>query len=311
MRFRTSHPSLFVAIGVIAAVGIALLLLPGQDHPSKGGTTSSSTTGPLVHALAPLPTTTSTVILSDGSRPLVVQGQELSPTRSLPTTVVLPRQGRWPLVVFVHGYDVGPSTYSRFLDALASAGYVVAAPSFPLEDPSRGYGLDESDLPNEAADVTAVITELSSGPLAAHLRPGAVAVVGHSDGADVALMVGYRSGLLDGRVRAVVAAAPDPISWTARSGGPPLLLVHGSADEVVSPSASTAVFDSLSSARWSLTLEGADHASAIIGPSPWTQSFDAAVEDLLAASLGDGTLASLSSELAVLPASTLASATGP
>ena len=87
---------------------------------------------------------------------------------------------------------------------------VVAAPSFPLEDPSRGFGLDESDLPNEAADVSAVITELSSGPLAAHLRPGEVAVVGHSDGADVALMAGYRSGLLDDRVRAVAKSGAQP-----------------------------------------------------------------------------------------------------
>jgi pimeloyl-ACP methyl ester carboxylesterase len=309
--FRTRHPAAFVAIGVVLVVGLSLFLLPGQHRPPRDGSSTSSSEAPIVHASGPRQTTTVTVSLSDSTRPLVVHGQQLSPTRSLPTTVVMPTQGRWPLVVFVHGYDVGPSTYARFLGALAAQGYVVAAPSFPLEDPARGYGLDESDLPNEAADVSAVISELSSGPLAAHLVLGAVAVVGHSDGADVALMVGYRSGLADHRVRAIVAAAPDPISWAAQAGGPPLLLLHGSADEVVNPSASAAVFAALSSARWSLTLAGADHASDIIGPSPWTQSFDASVGDFLASSLGAGGLGSLSSELSGLAGSSLESAPGP
>ena len=60
-----------------------------------------------------------------------------------------------------------------------------------------------------------------------------------------------------------------------------LLLVHGSADEVVDPSSSASVFATVSAERWSLTLLGADHASAIVGPSPWTPTFDAAVAAFL------------------------------
>jgi predicted dienelactone hydrolase len=258
-----------------------------------------------------LATTTSSVTLDDPDRPLMVDGTEVAATRSLPTTVVAPTRGRWPLVVFVHGYDVGPTTYTRFLDRLASEGYVVAAPSFPLEDPARGYPLTEADLPNEATDVSAVITELTGGSLRARLVPGAVGVVGHSDGADVALMIGYEPGLADARVRFVVAASPDPLGFAPRSGGPPLLLLHGSADQIVPPSSSDAVFDALSCVRYSLTFTGADHASAILGPSPWTAGFDTAVVDFASASLSGASSTELEAQLSAIEGTTLRSSAAP
>jgi fermentation-respiration switch protein FrsA (DUF1100 family) len=258
-----------------------------------------------------LATQTTSLALSDPTRPLVVDGAEVNPTRPLPTTLVAPQHGSWPLVIFVHGYDVGPSTYSRFLDSLASQGYVVAAPSFPLEDPARGYPLDESDLPNEAADVTAVISELTEGPLRARLVPGEVGVVGHSDGADVALMLGYEASLADPRLRFVVAASPDPLGFTPDSGGPPLLLLHGSADQIVPPSSSDEVFDALSAVRYSLTFLGADHASAIIGPSPWTTGFDTAVDEFATSSLAGGSSAALEAELAAIGGTTLRTSAAP
>jgi len=112
-------------------------------------------------------------------------------------------------------------------------------------------------------------------------------------------------------VRAVVAAAPDPITWDHVAGGPPLLLLHGSADQIVSPSAADAVFGSLSPVRFSVTLLGADHASAIIGPSAWTASFDDAVGLFLHAALGHGQLSGLGASLRTLPGATTASSAAP
>jgi len=40
--------------------------------------------------------------------------------------------GPFPLVIFGHGFAVTPAPYARLLEAWASAGYVVAAPIFPL-----------------------------------------------------------------------------------------------------------------------------------------------------------------------------------
>lgn len=87
-----------------------------------------------------------------------------------------------------------------------------------------------------------VITQLLEGSLAGRIAPGEVAVVGHSDGADVALMTAYEAGHVDGRVQAVVAMAPDPITDTVVQSTVPLLLIQGTADDVVPYSASAAVF---------------------------------------------------------------------
>ncbi len=244
-----------------------------------------------------LAVSTTQLALVDTSRPLVSDGQELAPNRSLPTTVYLPAAaGRFPLVVFAHGYDVGPSTYQRFCSELASAGYVVAAPSFPLEDPSSGYPLDRSDLPNEVKDISFVISSLLHGSVASKIDPSKIAVAGHSDGADVALMVGYQDGLLDPRVHAVIADAPDPMSGAIATSARPLLLVQGNADSVVPYSSSQAVYDQVHAPRYYVTLLGADHLAPIEGGTPWTPVLDDAAIDFL-----DATLAGRGPGVSALP----------
>ena len=93
--------------------------------------------------------------------------------RHLPTLVFYPAVGgnpgaetqgaaglyhSWPVVVFAHGYNVTPLTYHDLIHHLASSGFVVAAPSFPLE--TAGAPLDENDLSNEPADIKFVLTEV-------------------------------------------------------------------------------------------------------------------------------------------------------
>jgi len=170
-------------VAVVVIGGTVGLVLAGSSPPSRRPTdttvgpghagaaptatrstasTTSTTTGPET-ALRNLAVTLSEQQLVDNSRPLVSNGVELAPDRPLPTYLWTPdAPGRYPLVVFVHGYDRSPMQYQRFCSTLASSGYVVAAPSFPLEDPTRGYGLDRSDLPDEALDVSFVITSLEA-----------------------------------------------------------------------------------------------------------------------------------------------------
>ena len=243
--------------------------------------------------------------LVDASRPLVRNGEELSSGRSLPISVWRPAaMGTFPLVIFVHGYDRDPSDYTRFCTTLASAGYVVVAPSFPLEDPSMRNGLDRNDLPNEATDVTFVITSVLAGPLATHIRVQAIAVVGHSDGADVALMDGYQEGKVDRRIGAIVAIAPDAMQGAvAPSPDAPLLVVHGDADTVVPYANSQTVFAQVPARRYFMTLIGADHLPPIAGGTPWTPVLDKAVADFLDATIA-GRLsrgASLSGRLGASP----------
>lgn len=283
----------------------------------SASTSTSTSTTVLTHSAAsaappPLTTTTSTLDLVDTSRPVISNGVELATTRQLPTTLVSPATtGPWPLVVFVHGYGVGPSTYQRYLGQLASRGFVVAAPSFPLEDPARGFPLDRSHLTDEAADVSFVISQIEASAARLDVRPGRIGVVGHSDGADVALLVGYDALARDQRIEAVVADAPDPITSAIISGGAPVLLVQGTADEIVAPGSARAVFNQLSAQRWLVELDGANHAGPILGPSPWTATFDTATDDFLLAVLDRTGTRSLTSTFAGLRGVAVQAAPGP
>jgi dienelactone hydrolase len=301
-----------VALLAVVAAGLSWLWWPSSSHhpttaPPPATSSSTTTTGP-----GSLATVTEQLALVDTSRPLVEGGTTLAPSRSLPTTIIRPATNlRYPLIVFVHGYNSSPATFQRFTTALASEGFVVAAPSFPLEDPTRSNGLDRSDLPNEATDVSFVISSLLASPEAKHLVGGEIGVVGHSDGADVALEVGYQQGLNDPRVRAVVSSAPDPVSAPTIAGGPPLLLIHGSADQIVDPQSAAQVMTVVHAETWSTTFIGADHTSAIIGPSQWTAPYDEAVDIFLTAILVHHSSAGLTAQLSQLPYSQTTYQAGP
>jgi dienelactone hydrolase len=304
VRYRSNRRRRLLMLGMLALtalVVVSVVLLHHQQRvsgappvtratvarSSASGNESTASSG-VAHAFVRGSATIEEAYpLVDTSRPLMRNGDELASGRSLPITVWRPAAtGTFPLVIFVHGFDLGPSDYSRFCTTLAASGYVVVAPSFPLEDPSRGNGLDRTDLPNEATDVSFVITSVLDGSLAAHVRPHAISVVGHSDGADVALMDGYQVGKVDSRVGAIVAIAPDAMQGAvAPPPDAPLLLVHGDADTVVPYRNSQTVFVQVPARRYFLTLIGADHLPPIAGGTPWTPVLDTAVADFLDATV--------------------------
>lgn len=226
--------------------------------------------------------------LVDTTRPVVTGGLRIDSVRRLPTTIWRPStSGPHPLVVFAHGYQVGPSTYARFCAALAAQGYVVAAPSFPLADESRGNGLDREDIPQQARDVGFVIDALrASDPT---VDQGPVAVIGHSDGGTVALLVAERVGSMHPAVGAVVAIAPDSLKGSFTSSPPPLLIIHGIDDQISAFWNSEVAFAAFVGSRWLLALEGADHLDPIVGGTPWTPVIDAAVVEFLDAQMSGGT----------------------
>jgi len=309
MRLRTSGSRRTSRATLVALVAAAIAGGGVAGCTSSPGTVGTSVSHPADDTTpattAPPPAVTLSVqALVDDTRPVVSGGQDLSPERALPTSVWTPTgPGPFPLVVFVHGFDKGPLDYQRFCAALASSGFVVAAPSFPQEDPARGFPLDESHLGDEAADVSFVITSLTGDATANKVDRSEVAVVGHSDGADVALLVGYGHGTVDGRVAAVVADAPDPMTVGIVPSRTPLLLVQGTADSVVPYSSSQTVFAQLESPVSYVTLVGADHLAPIAGGTPWTPVLDgdvAAFLDATVAGRGPGTTA-LAATLAASP----------
>jgi dienelactone hydrolase len=187
----------------------------------------------------------------------------------LPNAPAARADGPFPLVLFAHGFALTPAPYARLLRSWARAGYVVAAPVFPLENANAPGGPDESDLVNEPTDMSLVISRLvaasraPAGPLAGLLEPGQIAVAGHSDGAEAALALAYSHKFRDGRVGAAMIFSGAEMSGVGGfgfgRGGPPLLAMQGTADTINEPRFTDAFFRPARRPKYLLRLLGAGH----------------------------------------------------
>jgi len=177
--------------------------------------------------------------------------------------------GPYPLVVFGHGFAVTPQIYARLLQSWARAGYVVAAPVFPLGSAGAPGGPDEADVINQPTDMSFVISSLLSqnrpgaGALAGLIDPAHIAVAGHSDGAETALAVAYSRRFHDPRVDAAMIFSGAEISGVGgygfTRGTPPLLAVQGTADTFNEPRYTEAYFALAQRPKFLLRLLGAGH----------------------------------------------------
>jgi dienelactone hydrolase len=188
--------------------------------------------------------------------------------RPLDTIVRYPAAGSaYPLIVFGHGFTLTPALYARLLRAWTEAGYVVAAPVFPLGNAAAPGGPNESDIINQPRDMSFVITRLlalnalSTSVLHGKIDPSRIAVAGQSDGAETALGVAYDRRFRDPRVRAaiVLSGAAFPGMGSFPPHGPPLLAVQGTADPINAPANTAGFFRLARRPKFLLWLLGASH----------------------------------------------------
>ena len=200
--------------------------------------------------------------------------------RVLPTSIWFPARGTgastalpgpYPLVVFAHGFNTTPALYAPLLRELAAAGYVVAAPEFPISASGLPGAPREDDLHNQPLDIRATISamlDLDSRPgwLSRRLLRREIAVIGHSDGGETVAGNLLVAPDHDRRIRAAVVLAGQLPTWGQfEPAHVPTLVVQGSADTINPPALSHSLYARLAAPKWYLDVIGATHLQTAVG----------------------------------------------
>ena len=224
------------------------------------------------------------VVLVDASRPTMPNGSfPGAPDRTLPTAVWYPiapdasgpdaplaGNGRpFPLAVFGHALG-SYNRQSTFLTThLASHGYIVAAPAFPLSRLGAPGGATIADAPAQAGDVSFVIDSFlgfagdAGTRFAGGIDAERIALTGHSGGALTTLITTYDQHLREPRIKAAVPFSPpacffQPGYFDALTV--PLLILQGDHDLLVDPVGDAgAVFARANPPKALLLVHGGTH----------------------------------------------------
>ncbi len=189
--------------------------------------------------------------------------------------------GPYPLIVFSHGLGTVPRQYESLLSKWAAAGFVVAAPKYPLTSLGTPGGVDTADVYSQPGDVSFVISMMllasaaDSGPLSGMISPNEVGVAGHSEGAITTL--GFLNTCCrDPRVKATAVFSGDPELYPGGhyvfDGQPPMLVVHGTKDGFLPYGQMVSVFNKQKGPKVLLSLIGANHGDWIQPRSKWFTS---------------------------------------
>jgi fermentation-respiration switch protein FrsA (DUF1100 family) len=240
-------PSTTVAAGPPYAVGVTTTTLvdPSRPGPARGDTPATA----------------------QRSFPVTVRYPVVGTPGPGDTTGAAAAPGTFTLVVFAHGFDVSADTYATLERGLAAAGFIVAAPDFPLSSSAFPGPAVETDIPNQARDVSFVITSFDSGAglpaiLAGHVAATKAGVVGQSDGATTVAEDAANSCCANARVGAAVVLSGDEGqdggTWFAHDG-PPLLVVQGTDDDINPPPLSQKLYHDATSPKLYVSILGAGH----------------------------------------------------
>ncbi len=276
---------------LLAAVAFAVSVSPARaagGPPSSGGSGVPAPSRAPSHGVGEI-----VVTYTDFSRHVLIHGR-LVPRR-LVTLIRYPTAGGsssadmlgalpdrtgdpYPLIVFAHGFNITPAPYAALLRAWVRAGYVVAAPIFPLSNAAAPGGPNEGDLVNQPGDMSLVISRVLAASTAGHgilsrlIDRRRIAVTGQSDGGSTALAVAYDRHYVDHRIGAAMilsgAMIPGIGGYTFPAPHPPLLAVQGTADAVNAPASTYHFFGLAPQPKFLLSLLGAPHLGPYTNQQP-------------------------------------------
>lgn len=216
--------------------------------------------------------------LVDGSRPTPAnRGAPGAATRTLATSIWAPEgaPGSAPLVVYSHGFISSRDEAEPLARHLASHGYVVVAPDFPLSNAAAPGGATLRDVASQPGDLRFlldVLLEPAGVPrLPVRVDSARVAAVGLSLGGLTTTLVAFHPELRDSRVRAAVSIAGPGALFTRRffaAARVPFLMIAGTDDLIVDYGANAPPILERAPRAALLTLAGGSHVG-FAGGLPW------------------------------------------
>jgi poly(3-hydroxybutyrate) depolymerase len=190
-----------------------------------------------------------------GGRCRTLVTQVRVPTGTPSTTAKL------PLLLAIHGADGDPSRLAPLLDVWASAGYVVAAPTFlKTEKDARGKALG-TEVTQQAADAKFVLDEILDRAGDFDVDDHEVGVAGMSLGGMTTYGLISHTCCRDGRVQAAIVMAgvhDDFPDGRYVHQDMPVLLIQGDAD--IGYHHSRDAYPQLAPPKWFITLHGERHS---------------------------------------------------
>jgi len=285
------HPMRRLAASLVVSLAVA----------GGSGTATAAPAGESADDVSPLGTYAvgkTIVTLVDDTRPTAAVGTFAGAAdRTLKTTIYYPAKGAYvedeivedaspvkkagpyPLILFSHGLTANATVYEGVINEWVSAGYVVAAPDYPLSNTdapggnvfTNGLG----DVKNQPADASFVIDEV----LALSKKPGTlrrlvdrkhIGASGHSLGGMTTLGLAYSSCCVDERIDAaapmsgIAALVADPGTYFTGIDTP-ILVLHGDSDPLVPYRSGVDAYTRASAPKFLVTFVGAGHVAPFVG----------------------------------------------
>jgi dienelactone hydrolase len=285
---RRRHARLATVIVAVGIVAGSVSVAPGVTAaaPAKA---APRTVAPIGRYAVGVKSTT----FVDSTRPTDANGSAPAlPTRTLLTAIYYPaegtpsdkpvenatinrKRGPYPLILFTHGLYARGIFYDDVLKAWASAGYVVAAPDYPLSNQNTpggvSFGRGVADAKNQPADASFVISQvIKDKQLGEIVDPKRIGASGHSLGGITTYGLAYSACCRDKRVKAAVPMSGfgglvEPIDQYFRNGATPLLALHGNTDGTVPIASDVNTFARAQPPKFFMTFLGAAHVTPFLG----------------------------------------------
>jgi dienelactone hydrolase len=175
-----------------------------------------------------------------------------------------PAAGRYPLIVWSHGFFSFPEQQQTITALFAANGFVVVAPLYPYTKKGTKH-FNRNDVPNQSLDASFAISKMleAGNPLSVHIDPTRMAAAGHSGGGTTTngLFTAHR----DPRLKAAIVVSGRPLG--AYTGTPvPMLFIHGDKDPVVAYSQGRQAYGAVPWPKAFLTMLKTEHGAALGAP---------------------------------------------